>query len=615
MYVKLDPMRLARAARGRVRRVAGTARRDESGFTVTESVTAIFILMLVVLALVSSVTMAIRGVLTGKQRTTALSIAEEIMEEIRAVKYDRVGHDLSDATLTNANSHFWFDGTNYRYDPNGVAGEPLAVAKDDAVVGGPSGAIAGHYTSGEDDATPWEVWVYITHVDTAVAGGDAHKRVTIEVIFDNEQFDVEDDVDEHKDQAEAVENRAKISTLVFPSDSAPTDLVNATAESDAGMATITGAIHGTGLQSLTVTYPHTFAELRSHQFRDLSGWSQSAHSQVVDNDGVVATGGCTASGTTATCPMSAPLSLAVSDDASGLARYGVGSETASVGTFGNSTYEMNWDGGTVDGELSTCYGAGVLPPDCGLVFGGGGASDTLPYQLHEGDGPNDFGMPLTIDLDDVFNTTGVFPDLTGSLVSFSGANHSESEIDTDNTLSGQTDKTTPTANITAPSFDVVTLNDPLGLLPAVTVVSVTAVDVTATAPVGPSSAEPSISAAPVTVTVGGVELDPTLPGGGDVEAATGTVEMDELIEVAYDVDVTTGIEDTGWGDPSGARFITESHAHLTDALRVVVDVQIVVCPSSSIEPLCTGRSPRTVADVTLDLDYGDLSTEAVLALP
>ncbi len=209
----------------------------------------------------------------------------------------------------------------------------------------------------------------------------------------------------------------------------------------------------------------------------------------------------------------------------------------------------------------------------------------------------------------------MFPELTGDLVSFSGANHSESEVDTDATGTGQTDKTTPSANTTAPSIDVVTLNDPLGVTAAVTLVSISAVDVTATAPVGPSSARPSITSAPVTVTAAGTALPSVDPGDGDVEGRIDTTDVGTLLAINYDVAVTTGTEDTGYGDPTNVGFWTESYAHLTDSLRVVVQAQVVVCPSGSIDPLCVGRSPTTVIDVTLDLDYGDLSAQAVLALP
>lgn len=603
MYVKLDPMRLARAARARVRRVAGTAASDESGFTVTESVTAIFILVLVALALVSSITMAIRGVLTGRQRTSALAVAEGIMEEVRSVTYDRVGHDLGDATLTDPDSDFWFDGTNYRYDPNGAAGEPLALAREDAVVGGPSadpvGPLSGHHSTGTLDATEWDAWIYITHADTSgVDGGDPHKRVSVLVEFTGEQFD-----------AEAVENRAKISSLVFESHATPPALVTASAEADAGIVTTSGGLEGNGFQSLTATFPHTFSELRIRQYREANGWSHSAHGQLVDDSGAAATGDCTASGTTATCPMaSPPPNLAVSDDPnSGFPQYASDARTAPDGTMGGSGYQIDWDGGSVAGELSACYG---MTGACGPVFGAGGAADNLPYSLFTGDGPHDLDAPFTVSVTGALDVT-----VNGSIYSSSGANHSEAEIDIDSAGTAATDLTTPTAVVTAPAVDIFTVNDPLGVASALTVAEVSAYDTRAFAPVGPTAGSADVDAQAVTVTVAGTPLTTVTPGSGEVTDESGSEMVGGITAVEYQVTVTSGTEDVASQDPDGVGYFTEAHAVLIDALRVVVDAQIVVCPSSSTDLLCDGVSPQTVADVQVELDYGDLDSRGSVSVP
>ena len=72
----------------------------QTGFTIVESLIALGLVFGVVVGLLATVNIGIRGVITGRQRSVALSIANEVMETARSRSYADVGHDLdSDPTL------------------------------------------------------------------------------------------------------------------------------------------------------------------------------------------------------------------------------------------------------------------------------------------------------------------------------------------------------------------------------------------------------------------------------------------------------------------------------------------------------------------------------------
>lgn len=74
--------------------------RDQTGFTIVESLIALGLVFGVMVGLLATLNTGVRGIVTGRQRSVAVSIANEVMETARGRSHADVGHDLdSDPTL------------------------------------------------------------------------------------------------------------------------------------------------------------------------------------------------------------------------------------------------------------------------------------------------------------------------------------------------------------------------------------------------------------------------------------------------------------------------------------------------------------------------------------
>src|SRR5256714_13541644 len=73
---------------------------NEAGFSILECIIALTGVFVVLLSLLGALTTGARGLVTGRQRSAALALANEVLEDARGRAYGDVGHDLdSDPTL------------------------------------------------------------------------------------------------------------------------------------------------------------------------------------------------------------------------------------------------------------------------------------------------------------------------------------------------------------------------------------------------------------------------------------------------------------------------------------------------------------------------------------
>ncbi|HEV8627246.1 MAG TPA: hypothetical protein VG034_22600, partial [Acidimicrobiia bacterium] len=73
---------------------------NEAGFSILECTIALTLVFTVLLALLGALTTGARGLVTGRQRSAALALANEVLEDARGRAYGDVGHDFdSDPTL------------------------------------------------------------------------------------------------------------------------------------------------------------------------------------------------------------------------------------------------------------------------------------------------------------------------------------------------------------------------------------------------------------------------------------------------------------------------------------------------------------------------------------
>jgi len=81
-------------------RLASRAGRDQGGFTLIEFMFALGILFVALLALVRTATIAFSDVALGRQRQTANQLANQLLEEVRALPYETLKKGLLDSDLT-----------------------------------------------------------------------------------------------------------------------------------------------------------------------------------------------------------------------------------------------------------------------------------------------------------------------------------------------------------------------------------------------------------------------------------------------------------------------------------------------------------------------------------
>lgn len=578
-------------------RIVSVARRraaGEHGFTLIESVMTLGLFFLATLALVMSLNTGVRGVITGRQRTTANSVAKDVLEEIRAAGYGRIGHRLHppadrDATLdddTGNGAALDYDAVTHSYTYE-ATGEPLAD-------GGNNPAVPQHHWSGTLDGTPYEVWAYVTAVSPAT--GEPHKRVTVEVEFGRVQYD-----------AAAVENRVRLSSLVFAdgggAGSLGDGLTEATVEADAGVLRITGDLDGVALESIHLWYPHVRGDLSTHLVDEVSGWARSSRLRVHDTSGLLETEstGCTQSGDVIDCPV-AEVSTAADDDpwTTGVDDYDTDSASESARRVdAGGVYTLDLGGsGTVESTSTVCAGLA-----CGPLFGSPAESDGHPDQVHRGVGPSDVAFDLRLGDDDDCDDDGC---VKGSLAESDGSIEARARIDQDSVSSSRL--TRPSGRLEYPEIRLITLQDPTPLeLVDTSVITVSAFSVDAEAPVGPTAGVPRIDGSLVEVEVvettalddGAVRSFTFTPGEDTLdESAAAEFTLDVaggLTTVSVEVSVVARAGTTAFSeDPPGTT--TDARAELGDGWFVITaDVEIV-------------RGAIAIADLHLELDYGQLLT-------
>ncbi len=158
----------------------------EAGFTILESTIALSLVFATLVGLLGALTAGTRGLVTGRQRSAALALANQILESARGRAYGDVGHDFdSDPTLATDPA---ITGTA----PNLIyKSEPLAASAVDA--GGSGGTVTNplfpfspHKFTSKREQTTYTTFVYVTTVTPA--SGDAYKRITAIISWSPAQY-------------------------------------------------------------------------------------------------------------------------------------------------------------------------------------------------------------------------------------------------------------------------------------------------------------------------------------------------------------------------------------------------------------------------------------------
>ncbi len=170
--------------RSRLRRRIAMA---DGGFTLVEMMTAMFIIMVVLLALVGVYTSSVRTLGLAKQRQQATSLANRAMEQLRALPYDTVAAGLRssdvspDPNIDSATGHFKppFDTSidEVLQTNAGTNQAPLYPhIQHPAAINGVSYTVSTYVTQ-VAGATPTQYWLTVVVEWSSAATNHAAKRV------------------------------------------------------------------------------------------------------------------------------------------------------------------------------------------------------------------------------------------------------------------------------------------------------------------------------------------------------------------------------------------------------------------------------------------------------
>lgn len=596
MRVRTQPTRWICAARACVRGQAN--RTSEDGFSLIEAIIGLTIIFGSMLVILSGLNTGVRGLLTGRQRQTATSVAKQQIEDVRRACYERIGHDYTDTTLaTDADLTFNAGTGLYTHAPTG---EKLAKATSSSSCTGDAVVPNPHIESGDSDGTPYSVSTYVTHVEpSAASSGVRHKRVTVTVEWDNEQYESSD-----------VSNTIRLSSLVYDGQevggtsgggggTTAFPIITSSAVPVAGSFTMTGSLAEAGgaggtasIDGTTLTYPDANASLRTFLIDEVTGTAKT-HSFTVTDSSVSPPTGCTESGNTMSCVGESSTATADSDGGTSPTPPFYEAQTASV--VGRSIdsdsdlYSMEVGTGTGDSKSSACDAS-----PCNAPIGDG---DGKPYGVHEGSGPSSFGIPFDLGAG-----------ISGYLVNVGGGTTARGEVDRDYAASLPRSIATAKNDYSTVNLLEIANTGLLGYGAGLTVVSVGAFDVTTTADIGNSGTGATgascassgtvtinvlsaLGLTPVPITPCSTTKDETFTSGaqnivGPPPLNTPIASFQTSTRI-----VVNPFSETEVADGSGYQ---EAQARLLDWLTITSTLSITYAGG-------------TVADITVTFDYGDLT--------
>lgn len=607
MRVRMQPTVWIRGARGLARgqrpSKVETEGSGEDGFSLIEAIVGVTIVFGAMMMIVTGISTGVRGVLIGRQRQTATTVAKQTVEDIRRACYERIGHQFGDPVPANNDATLTIDpdltvtgsGSSqvFTYTPTA---EKLARAGSSSNCSGPA-VVPAHTWAGVSDDTAYTVAVYVTHVEPTTSGGGVrHKRVTVDVEWDG--------------NSGGTPGVIRLSSLVFdPSQVGGTSggggtaafpVITASAQPVAGSITYSGSMEpatggpGVTVPGTTLNYPASYAYLRSFLVDDLTG-NATTHSFSVTDASMVAPPGCTQSAATLTCPAASSSSTADSDGGTSPTPpfYDAQSVAADAQSVGSTTglYSINTGAGTGDSKSTACDTASCNAPI--------GDADGYPFNLQVGAGPSSFGSAFDIG-------GGV----AGDLVSVGGGTTARGEVDRD--YVGGLPRTTASAKNTYASVDVFRLQNTtlpqFGFGTSLTVLSVGGINVTTAADIGDSGTgalgATCSSSGNVSINVLGT------PGIQNVTFDPCTTTKDETYARAFAIVdqaglpaavVKTGVRIVAnpWTETEttdGAGF-KHAEAKLLNWLTITASLDITV-------------GSTVVTDIEVVLDYGDLTAVA-----
>jgi hypothetical protein len=541
--------------------------REEAGFSILESTIALAVVFAVLIGLLGALTAGARGVVTGRQRSAALALANEILENARGRDYGDVGHDFdsdpsltSDPLITGTAPNFMFTGVT---PPEPLAASAVNAGASGGTVNNPLWPFSPHKFTSMREKTTFTTEVYVSIVTPA--SGDTYKRITTKVSWSPAQY-------------VTAARSVTLSTFLFHAGSPPDPKLIGTGEADAGSFAASGTLVGINLSQLSLVFPYVRGGVDSGFVRSAKGLARTGTSELELLSGTVS--GCSLLGLLGSCD--GVKAEADADNDSGTAPPDTdqeGPSNATSGTVGNApVLTATLGSGSALAQASarscwTCQPLGSLPV---------GDDDRLPYFYGAASGPASGSVD--------FLATGVIGKLL-SVASGCAVNCARVTVDRDD--SGTNQRVTSTAAVAWPAADLLSLT--VGPLGYSGMVKVGAVSASATAHAGPGAAAPSVTGSLVNVRFWngvGYTIAPVTPGVASSTAIPSVTFFagGGFVTVSGSITSNTGVT----SQTSAGGVVTAASAGLTNWL--FVDLNVSMTGGTSLK---------------LHFDYGRLAANAV----
>jgi type II secretory pathway pseudopilin PulG len=555
----------------------------DEGFTIIESVVALGIIFMVLTGLLGTLGSATKGIVTARQRNSAVGLANQVLETARASSFANVGLNSADSTL--ATDPAIVAGA---YDPDGGgagAAEPLAYSSPSNQSPWPL-----HKFPTVVSGTTYQTYVYVTTVTPS--GADPYKRVTAVVDWSGSgraQY-----------ASTAIAASVKLSSFFFNASLPADPLLEGIASATGGTISVSGTIDNLAIADVTLALPQASSSLSSQFIQEADALAESASADLSGDLSLYASG-ANASLVTSTHASSPPVKVASSaDNDAGTSAPENSSTTSSDagGTVGRTnTVDL------VKGASSSLYAKSTARS---TAAGAIGDADALPYSTSDAAGPASFSMPYSI-------SSLVGSANFGSVIT-TGASHVNTVLDRD--TAGSQKQLLGTASVDHPATTLFTFTPSvlnlLGfLLPTFNgfVRIAQTGTITATANSGQGVSAPAISGGSFEVCVYDTLSNPLGSGGcpGGYKRLVVTPGTAGSLTAAAAVRILGATVSLSATVTSGTKSVTSTlsgtdyeraDARLANWLKVVVDFSI-----------------STGTNLHVELDYGQIAARARYCLP
>ena len=242
--------------------------RGEAGFTLIELMVAVSIMLVALLALAYTATIGFSDIALARQRQGASGLANQTMEQIRALPFDVLKKGLSNADLTGGGDPNITGGCGATYcyggeqiprgaNPNVV---PL-VPHTQAIVVGP---------------TTYTVRAYVTYYKNVTTNNTF--RLTVAVSWPNPaRRGVSTTV---QSQTIAYSGTGCLSTLTHPFAAPCQPFFYANGVADEGRFNVTGTLNGVNLADATLTMPNWNSNMQVEQISAVQGLTTSSTASI-----------------------------------------------------------------------------------------------------------------------------------------------------------------------------------------------------------------------------------------------------------------------------------------------------------------------------------------------